>query len=531
MIDVVIAGAGPNGLMLAGELRLAGVRPVVLDPQPGPGQEPRANGIVGQGVRILDHRGLYQKVPGTAEPLGPAEGHMFAAFPLDLSGFADSQLYRVFVPQPTLARVLAERAAEYHTDLRWGHALTGFEQHADGVTVQVAGPDGPYQLTAAYLVGADGGHSLTRKLAGIDFPGMSSTDVVARMGRGVQPPPDWVDPATGAIEVPAFGSVSPFRFVRTERGMLMWAALNGGFMLGSIELDASASDERSREDRAEYGVPMTLAELQDSVARVLGVDMPLQPQGSDGPTMLRRFAGLNSRIASRYRAGRVLLVGDAAHVHSALGGPGLNLGLQDAVNLGWKLAGVVQGRVGPALLDTYEAERRPAAERVIMHSRAQMALIRPSSEVTALRELIGELLTDQAVVRHLGATLSGADIRYPCGPDAHPLTGRWVPDLSIETPSGTRRVAELARDGRPLLLDLTENAALVDDTDTTSEIADRATIAAGRAVPAVSASAILVRPDGYVAWASSAPEPDTTALKKVFEHWFGPSPAVVSPRG
>jgi 2-polyprenyl-6-methoxyphenol hydroxylase-like FAD-dependent oxidoreductase len=518
MIDVVIAGAGPNGLMLACELALAGVRPVVLDPLPGPNPEPRANGIVGQGVRILDHRGLYEPLAGTAERPRPAPRHMFAAFPLDLTAVPDSQVYLLPVPQLKLAQVLADRAVAYDIDIRWGHRLTGFDQRADGVSVRVTGPASPYELTAAYLVGADGGHSPTRKLAGIDFPGMSSHDVVARMASGALPPEGWVDPASGALDVPGFGRIPALQFVRTERGLFVWASFNGRSMIGSFELDSSASDERGREEDSENGVPMTLVELQASVERVLGTELPLRPAVAIGPNVLRRFSGVNSRIASRYKTGRVMLVGDAAHVHSALGGPGLNLGLQDAVNLGWKLAGVLRGRVGPALLDTYEAERRPAGQRVIMHSRAQMALIRPGSEVTALREVFAELLTDPRAVRHLSDTLSGADIRYPAQPDDHPLVGWWVPDLTIENPTGTRRVAELARAGRPLLLDLTDDGVLAASVN---DIHDEVTVAAGRPLEGVSATAVLVRPDGYVAWASSATRPETGALRRVLRRWFG----------
>lgn len=517
MIDVVIAGAGPNGLMLACELGLAGVRPVVLDPLPGPNPLPRANGIVGQGVRILDHRGLYEPLAGNAEPPRPAAGHMFGAFSLDFSSVPQSQVYRLMAPQPKLVQVLAGRAAAYQADIRWGHALTGFDQHAAGVTVQVSGPDGRYELTAAYLVGADGGTSPTRKLAGIDFPGMSSHDVIGRIAADVLPPHGWVDPETGALDVPGFGRVPPLQFVRTERGLFIWAWLNGRSMIGSIELDGAPDDDQARAEQAEEGAPLTLPELQASIERVLAVNVPLRPPVSDAPVDFRRFAGINSRIASRYTAGRVILVGDAAHVHSPLGGPGLNVGLQDAVNLGWKLAGVVQGRFEPTLLQTYEAERRPVAERVIMHSRAQLALIRPGPEVTALRELFGELLADRHAVRRLSDLLAGADVRYPTDPGAHPLVGRWVPDLTIETPSGASRVAELARDGRPLLLDFTANAVLA---AAVSDF-DGVTVVAGRPVEPVAASALLVRPDGYVAWASSSDAPDVDALDRVLRHWFG----------
>jgi 2-polyprenyl-6-methoxyphenol hydroxylase-like FAD-dependent oxidoreductase len=516
MIDVVIAGAGPNGLMVAYELGLAGVRPVVLDSLPGPNPEPRANGVVGQGVRILDHRGLYEPLAGPGEHPEPAAGHMFAAFPLDLHAVPDSQLYRLMVPQKKIVQVLAERAVAYDADIRWGHSLTGIEQHADGVTIQVAGPDGPYQLKAAYLVGADGGRSATRKLAGIDFPGTSSSDVIARIAVGAMPPRGWVDPVSNALDIPGFGHVTPLQFVRTERGVFIWASFHGRPGVGSFELEGAARDDRGYEDRVD-GVPMTLAELQASVERVLGAELPLQHEAADSPVTLRRFAGVNSRIAAQYKDGRVILVGDAAHVHSPLGGPGLNVGLQDAVNLGWKLAAVVGGRVDPALLDTYPAERRPAGERLIMHSRAQLALIRPGKEVTALRELFGELLSDPANVRRLGDLLSGADIRLPTESDAHPLVGYWVPDITIETPIGACRVAELARDGRPLLIDLTDAGRLAVTTSNDG----RVTVAAGSPVENVPATALLVRPDGYVAWASSSQTPDVHALDRVLRYWFG----------
>jgi 2-polyprenyl-6-methoxyphenol hydroxylase-like FAD-dependent oxidoreductase len=419
-------------------------------------------------------------------------------------------------------QVLAGRAAAYHTDLRWGHALTGFEQHAEGVTVQVSGPDGQYQLTAAYLVGADGGTSTTRKLARIDFPGISSHDVIGRMAADVLPPDGWVDPETGALDIPGFGRIPSLQFRRTERGLFIWASLAGRSMIGSVELDGAPDDDPAREEQAEQVAQLTLPELQASIERVLGVDVPLRPPARDAPVDFRRFAGINSRIASCYTAGRVILVGDAAHVHSPLGGPGLNVGLQDAVNLGWKLAGVVQGRYEPTLLETYEAERRPVAERVIMHSRAQLALIRPSSEVTALRELFGELLADPDVVRRLSDLLSGADVRYPAEAGAHPLVGLWVPDLTIEKHIGTSRVAELGRDGRPLLLDFTGDGVLA---AATSGIRDSVTVVAGRPVEPVAATALLVRPDGYVAWAWSATKPtelpDLKALDRVLRHWFG----------
>jgi 2-polyprenyl-6-methoxyphenol hydroxylase-like FAD-dependent oxidoreductase len=519
VIDVAIAGAGPNGLMLAGELGLAGIRPVVLDPMPGPNPQPRANGIVGQGVRILDHRGLYSRLAGTAGPPQRAPRAMFAAFPLDLALAPNSQVFLLPVQQPKLVQVLAERAGEYDADIRWGHALTGLEQHAGGVTVDVAGPDGAYQLRAKYLVGADGGTSTTRKLAGIDFPGMTSYDIVTRLGFDVLPPPEWIDPVSGGLDVPGFGRVPPLQFHRADAGVFAYGALGSRAAVIIFELDRSARED-PRNDNADEP-PMSLAELEASAERVLGAEVPLRPASPDQPLDLRRFSGINSRIASRYQVGRVILVGDAAHVHSPMGGPGLNLGLQDAVNLGWKLATVLHERVGPALLASYEAERRAAAERVIMHSRAQLALVRPGPEVTALRELFSELLTDPKVVRRLTDLVSGAENRYITGADAHPLAGHWVPDFGIAGASGTTRVAEFARTGRPLLLDLTDRgevaAGLVD-------VADQLTVAAGPPVGDVAATALLVRPDGYVAWASSAATPglaELAELRRVLAQWFG----------
>lgn len=495
---------------------MAGIRAVVLDASPAPNPQPRANGIIGQAIRILDHRGLYSALAGTTEAPQPAPRSMFAAFALDLGAVPTSQIFMLAVQQPRLVRVLMERAQEYSADIRWGHALLGFDQHADGVTTRVAGPDGPYELRSRYLVGADGGTSMTRKLAGIDFPGMSSHDVVARMGFGVAPPDDWVDPAGGTIEIPGWGRIPAMQFVRGERGVFASGALGRRPVVLSVELGETAREDPGQDGGEEP--PMSVAELQASVKTVLGVDVPLQIASADTPLDLRRFRGINSRIASRYKAGRVILVGDAAHVHSPLGGPGLNLGLQDAVNLGWKLAAVLGGRVGPALLDTYEAERRPAGERVIMHSRAQLALLRPGAEVTALRELFSELLTSPDNVRRLSDLVSGADNRYAAGSDAHPLVGRWVPDFGVANAMGTTRIGELARDGRPLLVDLTERGVVA---AAMGDITDQVTVAAGRPEGDVSATALLVRPDGYVAWASSAPAPDVDELRRVVRQWFG----------
>jgi 2-polyprenyl-6-methoxyphenol hydroxylase-like FAD-dependent oxidoreductase len=519
MNDVVIAGAGPNGLMLANELALAGIHPVVLEPLSGPNPQRRANGITGQAVRLLDHRGLYSVVTGTPDPPQPSPWAMFAAMALDLTAVPDPQHFMVPVQQPRLVQLLAERVRGNGTDIRWGHRLAGFEQHGDRVVVRVEGPDGPYDLPARYLVGADGGTSQTRKLAGIDFPGMTSHDAVARMGLGVVPPDDWVDPVTGTLDIPGWGRLPPTPFYRAEHGVFACRRLGDRAMVITMELDRSAQEEKvDNTDEAYNEEPVSLAEIEASVKRVLGVDVPLRMASPDAPSDLRRFYGINSRIASRYRAGRVFLVGDAAHVHTPMGGPGLNLGLPDAVNLGWKLAAVISGGADPALLDTYQSERRPAAERVIMHSRAQLALVRPGTEITALRDMFSELLQDPSNAKWISDLLSGNDNHYLPGADAHPLAGRWVPDFGVTSGGTTRRVAELARSGRPLLIDLTEDASTAGEL---SDVGQRITTAAGRPVGEVSATALLVRPDGYVAWASSAPTPDVGELRLVLRQWFG----------
>lgn len=461
---------------------------------------------------MLDHRGLYSVLTGTADPPQPAPRSLFAGFPLDLTSVPGSQLFAIPVQQRGLVHVLAERAETYGADLRWGHALTGFEQHEDGVMVHVAGPDGAYQLTADYLVGADGGTSKTRHLAGVGFPGMSSYDLVIRMGFDVVPPDEWMDPV-------GIGPLPPLRFYRTERGVFTCGAVGSRVAVMTYEMDSSARAEPG-DDTADEP-PMSLAELAASTKRVLGKDVPLRPTVSETHLDLRRLAGINSRIASQYQVGRVLLLGDAAHVHSPIGGPGLNLGLQDAVNLGWKLALVLNRRVDPALLDTYQRERRPAAERVIMQSRTQLALLRPGPEVTAVRELFAELITNTDAVGRLSDLLSGAENRYTVDDEAHPLVGHWVPDFAVAGDDGTRRVAEIARDGRPLLVDLTDGgtvAAAVGDGG------GRLGVAVGTAVGEVRATAVLIRPDGYVAWASSQPRPgsgELGELRAALAQWFG----------
>jgi 2-polyprenyl-6-methoxyphenol hydroxylase-like FAD-dependent oxidoreductase len=509
--DVVIAGAGPNGLMLACELSLSGVRPIVLERLPERSDEPRANGLVGQVVRMLDRRGLHERLTGNSESPRPVPGFVFGALPLDLSALEQNPICVLSVPQRRIEEVLQERALELGVEIRRGHELIGLSQDADAVTVDVAGPDGSYQQRTRFLVGADGGHSLTRKLSGIDFPGVTTDKMVSRTTHATVPA-QLVDPVTGALVVPGYGTIPPFLHHRNERGLFVFAPFPGRPpLLSTIEWDAAREQ------------PMSLAEMQESIRRVLGVDLLLGPPEGEGPHLLRRVIGGNTRLADRFRDRRVLLVGDAAHVHSAIGGPGLNLGLQDAINLGWKLAAEIQGWAPGGLLDTYESERRPVGQRVVMNSQAQSALIAPGSDVTALRQLFTELLGDPQNVQHIADLMAGADIHYdPGAEDAHPLVGRWAPDLELDQGSGAVRLAELTRDGRPLLLDLTEGSTLAEALSVLGERVD--VVTARPQGPSRTAKALLLRPDCYVAWASgsSNPEPaELDGLRAALARWFG----------
>jgi 2-polyprenyl-6-methoxyphenol hydroxylase-like FAD-dependent oxidoreductase len=425
---------------------------------------------------------------------------MFAGMTLNFLDVEDNPMHVLLIQQPRVVRLLEKRARDLGVDLRWGHELTTMRAGDDHVALTVATEGRAYRLDAGYLVGADGGRSTVRKAAGIGFPGHTSS-TVSRVAH-VYLPDELLVPGRG-YDIPGFGLL-PFGHNRFEDGTVIAFPIEPARpMLGSIEYDRAAGSVEG---------PMTLDELRASLNRIIGVDVPLEAPKGPGPHALRRLDGTNSRQAERYRDGRVLLVGDAAHVHSPMGGPGLNLGMQDAVNLGWKLAATVNGWAPAGLLDTYESERYPVGKRVLMHSQAQLALAGPGPYVAALRELFGELASQSGVAAHLAGLLAGSDIRYEVGDD-HRLSGQMVPDLVLED---GRRVAELLHEARPVLLDLSGGHA----SDAAAEWADRLDFVTG--AMAGGPAAVLIRPDGCVAWAADTFTSDDAAMLQVScARWFG----------
>ncbi|MEU3192353.1 FAD-dependent monooxygenase [Streptomyces sp. NPDC006992] len=488
MLEVVIVGGGPNGLMLACELALAGVRPTVLERLAGPKTEPRANGLVGQVVRMLDRRGLHTRVSGSGGPPRPASRYMFGALTLDLTGLDENPLYLLPAPQERIEQVLTERAVELGVDLRREQEVTDLDQDGDHVRVTLA--DGG-TLAARYLVGADGGRSTVRRLSGIGFPGVTTDDFVLRSAN-VSVADAWLSPDSELI-VPGYGSLPPSLYVRTERGTAVWGLLPGRAPTFHTTETGAPVDATT---------PMTFEEMRASAERVLGAPVPLDPPEGAGPHLLRRLVGGNTRLAERYRDRRILLLGDAAHVHAAIGGPGLNLGLQDAVNLGWKLAATVRGWAPEGLLDTYDEERRPVAERVMASTLAQTALMRPGPEVSALRTVFGDLLAAPDGTARVAHLLAGT-------------TESFMPDLVVHTGAGTRRLAELTSTARPLLLDLWGGFA-----EAATPWQDRIDVVSGTAAEGTSATGLLLRPDCHVAWTGHAPD-DVRGLRAALHRWFG----------
>jgi 2-polyprenyl-6-methoxyphenol hydroxylase-like FAD-dependent oxidoreductase len=493
---VVIAGGGPTGLMLAGELALAGVDVAVVELRPS--QEllgSRAGGLHSRTIEVLDQRGIADRFLSEGQV---AQVAGFASIPLDISHFPTRHNYGLGLWQNHIERILAGWVGELAVPIHREREVTGFAQVDTGVNVELA--DGR-SLRAGYLVGCDGGHSLIRKAAGIDFPG-------------------W-DPSTSYLIAQVEMTGSPELGIRRDD--------RGIHALGRVEYEIR-DGEIVYQDEGPVGVMVTeqhvgstteptLRDLRAELIAVYGTDY-----GLHSATSISRFTDM-TRQAAAYRKGRVLLAGDAAHVHSPVGGQGLNIGVQDAVNLGWKLAQVVKETSPASLLDTYHAERHPIAARVLRDTMAQTALLRSDDRIEALRDIVSELLSMDEPRKRFAAMMSGLDIHYDLG-DGHPLLGRRMPDLDLDTANGPRRLFTLLHDARPVLLNLGEPGSFdITPWADRVQMIDAQYVGSWElpvlgAVPAP--TAVLIRPDGYVAWAGDLTDP---ALPRALSKWFGSSPA------
>ncbi|MEV6906513.1 FAD-dependent monooxygenase [Amycolatopsis sp. NPDC051071] len=494
-VDVTIVGAGPTGLMLAAELRLAGVRPLILERRPEQGQTPKAHGLSGQILDLLKYRGLLDRLRALVTDPVPADRFPFGGVHVDLTRFEEPPLKALSVRQRLLEGLLEEHATGLGAELRRGHEVVGVSQDDESLTAEVRGPDGSYQVTARYLVGCDGGRSPVRSMAGIPFPGTTYPEV-NRIGQ-VGIPDGLTVHDNGDIETPELGRIKA-GFTRTGNGVFALGSLTPGILfIQTTEDDPGEVDD---------DVPMTLAELGDSIRRVLGGYVPL-----GDPVRLSRYQ-FSARQAERYREGRILLAGDAAHLLPSTG-TAINVGMSDSVNLAWKLAAELQGRAPEGLLDTYQAERHAAGARALLQSQAQVALRRGhDAAAEALRAVFEELLDDEQPARRLAAHLAGTDLRYPMpGSGQHALAGTFVQDFALETDEGATSVGELLRGARPVLLDLAGRPELPD-------------LARGRVDVRVAkaedrpADVLLIRPDGYLAWAGDA---DADGLPEALAAWFG----------
>jgi 2-polyprenyl-6-methoxyphenol hydroxylase-like FAD-dependent oxidoreductase len=477
---IIIVGGGPTGLMLAGELALARVDVAILerrDSQALAGT--RAGGLHARTIEVLDQRGIADRFLSRGQTMQVAR---FAG-PLDISDFPTRHHYGLALRQNHIERILADWAEELGVPLYRGCEVTGFAQDDAGVDVALS--DGR-SLRAGFLVGCDGGRSVIRKRAGIEFVGW-------------EPSTSYLIAEVEMTEEPAWG------IRRSERGT---------HALGKVE-DAALVGVVLEEPQVGHGEP-TLAEVREALVAAYGTDF-----GAHRATWLSRFSDA-ARQASSYRDRRVLLAGDAAHVHSPVGGQGLNTGVQDAVNLGWKLAQVVRETSPESLLDTYQAERHPVAARVLRTTLALTALHRGDERSKALHESVAELLEMDEPRKRYGAMMSGLDIHYDLGA-GHPLLGRRMPDLDLVTGAGPLRVFTLLHDARPLLirfdgaLDIAPWADRVRLIDARHDGAWQLPVLGAVAAP----TAVLIRPDGHVAWVGEGTD---HGLRDALATWFG-SPA------
>jgi 2-polyprenyl-6-methoxyphenol hydroxylase-like FAD-dependent oxidoreductase len=493
---VLIAGGGPTGLMLAGELALAGVDVAIVErraSQDLPGS--RAGGLHARTIEVLDQRGIADRFLSQGQV---AQVAGFAWIPLDISDFPTRHPYGLGLRQNHIERILAEWVGELEVPIYREREVTGFAQDDTGLGVELS--DGP-SLRAEYLVGCDGGRSVVRKAAGIEFPGWVATtsNLIAEVEMAEKPE---LGTRRDALGIHALGRVEyeirDGEVVYMDRGPV-------GVMV--TEQDVGRTSEP------------TLRDLSEALIAVYGTDF-----GIHSPTWISRFTDA-ARQAASYRKGRVMLAGDAAHVHYPTGGQGLNIGVQDAVNLGWKLARVVKKASPESLLDTYHTERHPVAARVLRSTMAQVALLRTDDRTDALRDYVSELLSMDEPRRRLAAEMSGLGIHYDLG-EGHPLLGRRMPDLDLVAANGPLRVFTLLHDARPVLLNLGE-PGVFDSTPWADRVrlvdAQYAGVWELPALGAVTApTAVLIRPDGYVAWVG---ERTQLGLADALTTWFGPPSA------
>lgn len=481
---VVIAGGGPTGLMLAGELALAGANVAIVERRASQELDgSRAGGLHSRTIEVLDQRGIADRF------LSQGQLHQVVHFhvPLDISDFPTRHNYVLGLWQNQIERILADWVDELRVPIYRGHEVTGFAQDDTGVDVELS--DGNL-LRSQYLVGCDGGRSLIRKTAGIEFPGWDPTS-------------SWLIAEAEASEEPEWG------FRQNALGRHAIGKLeNGRMRVVLAEQYLGNTDEP------------TLRDVSEALTAVYGRDY-----GIHSPTWISRFTDM-TRQAAAYRDRRVLLAGDAAHVHPPMGGQGLNIGVQDAVNLGWKLAQVVNRTSPESLLDSYHAERHPVAAKVLRTTMAQSALSRPDDRTKALGEYVSEFLSMDEPRRRIAAMISGLSVHYDLG-EGHPLLGRRMPDFDLVTPDGPLRVFALLHKARPVLLNLGEPGGF-----DIAPWADRVQLidsefAGSWELPVIGVvaapTAVLIRPDGYVAWVGDRTQ---VGLVEALTRWFGPAAAV-----
>lgn len=465
MADVVVVGAGPTGLMLAGELARGGVSVELVDRATGRAGTSRAAGVNARTMEVFDQRGMLDAFEALGTPMDA--GH-FSGIRLDMSALPTRRGYTLAIMQTETESVLEQFAAELGVTVQWGVEVTGLEQDGTGVVVTTTGPDGPHRRRAGYVVGCDGSRSAVRGLAEIAFEGTDAEFVTLLGDVEVSDPP----PGRTFLQ-------------RTDTGVFTF--LPFGQLSGQTWQRVMVTEYEPAQRHSE----LTLDGLRAALNTVAGKDF-----GVHSPVWLSRFADV-SRQAANYRSGRVFLAGDAAHIHPPLGGQGMNLGIQDAANLGWKLAAVIRGDASPELLDTYHDERHPVAQRVLENTRAQTALLAGGANVTAMRDTFRGLLDIDAVNERIGAAISGLDVSY--GSDAdHVLVGRRIPDCDIRVGGTLRRLFELLHEARPVLIDF--GAGLGRNAVQAVPIGASWRVPIFGRVPIP--PAVLVRPDGHVAWVS-----------------------------